>query len=78
MEIDVAKLLALPPAERAKLAQVLWNSIPDNAGPEVLPISDAERVELERRLAEYPEDDTDGRPVDEVMADLRRELCRGT
>lgn len=77
MEIDIARLLALPPAERARLAQILWNSIPDNAGPETLPISDAERAELERRLAEYPKDDAEGRPVDEVLAELRRELCRG-
>lgn len=75
MDVDIAKLLALPPAERAKLARMLWESIPDNAGPDTVPISDAERAELERRLAEYPEDDAPGRPVEEVLAALRRELC---
>jgi putative addiction module component (TIGR02574 family) len=77
MEIDILNLLALPPAERVKLAQILWSSIPDNAGPELLPLSNAERVELERRLTEYPEDDAEGRPVEEVLAELRHELCRG-
>jgi putative addiction module component (TIGR02574 family) len=77
MEIDILRLLALPPAERVRLAQILWSSIPDNAGPEILPLSNAERAELERRLAEYPEDDAEGRPVEEVLAELRHELCRG-
>ena len=77
MEIDILRLLALPPAERVRLAQILWNSIPDNAGLEMLPISNAERAELDRRLAEYPEDTAEGRPMEEVLAELRHELCRG-
>jgi putative addiction module component (TIGR02574 family) len=77
MTIDIEKLLALPPAERAQLAQILWNSIPDGV-PGMLPVSDAERLELEQRLAEYPQDDVEGRPVDEVLAELRYALCRGT
>jgi putative addiction module component (TIGR02574 family) len=77
MTIDIDKLLALPPAERARLAQILWNSIPDSADPDMLPVSDAELFELKRRLAEYPQDDVEGRPVNEVLTELRHDLCRG-
>jgi putative addiction module component (TIGR02574 family) len=66
----------VPPAERVRLARILWNSIPDNAEPEALPVSNAERLELDRRLSEYPEDDDEGRPVGEVLAELRQEPCR--
>jgi putative addiction module component (TIGR02574 family) len=76
MDIDIAKLLALPPAERAKLARLLWDSIPDNADLSTLPISEAEQAELERRLDEYEAEGepADGRAVDAVIAEVRRRL----
>lgn len=45
----------LPAAERARLAEALWDSIADeaNINPEVLPLSDDQRAELDRRLADY-------------------------
>jgi putative addiction module component (TIGR02574 family) len=41
----------LPPDDRRVLAQELWDSLADDASP--FPLTDAQRRELERRLAEY-------------------------
>jgi putative addiction module component (TIGR02574 family) len=50
-----AEARKLPAAERARLAEALWDSIADeaNTDPEVLPLSDNQRAELDRRLADY-------------------------
>lgn len=76
MDIDIGKLLALPLAERARLAQMLWESIPANADLDAAPMSDEERAELDRRLDEYEAEGepADGRPIEEVLAELRRTL----
>ena len=51
-ETLVAELLKLSPAERIQLAEDLWDSIA--AQPELLtPLSDDQRVEIERRVAEH-------------------------
>ena len=77
MGYDLRKLLALPPADRVRLAEQLMASLPaapDDASDVLL---DWQRAELERRLAEYPEDDSPGLPVAEVMDQLRREIWLG-
>jgi putative addiction module component (TIGR02574 family) len=54
-ETLVAELLKLSPAERIQLAEDLWDSIA--AQPELLPpLSDDQRVEIERRVAEHVSD----------------------
>jgi putative addiction module component (TIGR02574 family) len=48
----LAELFKLSPAERIQLAEDLWDSVA--AEPEKLePLSDAQRAEIERRLAEH-------------------------
>lgn len=44
----------LPAAERARLAEALWDSIADeaNTDPDALPLSDNQRAELDLRLAD--------------------------
>lgn len=67
-----AQALKLSPPERARLAEVLWESIADevNADPDVLPLSDEQRAELDRRLADYRAHPETSVPWEEVKARL--------
>ena len=54
--LDEAKRLSIP--ERVELAAAVWDSIAEDASVEALPVSEAHRHELDRRLedlAENPE-----------------------
>jgi putative addiction module component (TIGR02574 family) len=78
MEIDLSKLLALPAAERLELAEMLWQSV-DYASTNEAPLSSAEQAELDERLDDYEAEGepAEGRPVDEVLAELRRKTWPG-
>lgn len=66
--VDLAALVALPPAERLALVQALWDSL--RAEPGALPVSDAERALVAARRAEL------GREPDLALdwAEVRAEL----
>jgi len=65
----VAELLKLSPAERIQLAEDLWDSVA--AQPEHLPaLSDEQRREIERRLAEHAGDPNSAMSWEEVRARL--------
>jgi putative addiction module component (TIGR02574 family) len=52
MNIKLEDLFKLSPAERIQLAEDLWDSVA--ADPESMPpLTDAQRAEIERRLAEH-------------------------
>ena len=51
----------LTPAERLRLAQDLWDSVDDAVGVDVLPLTDEQRAELDRRL-----DDLEANPEEAV------------
>ena len=78
MEIDVSKLLALPAAERLELAEMLWQSV-GYASTNEAPLSSAEQADLDERLDEYESEGepAKGRPVDDVLSDLRRKTWAG-
>ena len=67
-----AKLRELPLNERIRLVEDPWDSIA--AGQKALPLTSAQREELDRRLAAYELDQNPGRPLSEVLADIRRRL----
>jgi putative addiction module component (TIGR02574 family) len=67
-----AKLKELPLDERIKLVEDLWDSIA--ADQKALPLTPAQRVELDRRLDAYEVDTNPGRRASEVLADIRRRL----
>ena len=67
-----AKLKELPLDERIKLVEDLWDSIA--ADQKALPLTPAQRVELDRRLDAYEVDKNPGRRAAEVLADIRRRL----
>jgi putative addiction module component (TIGR02574 family) len=74
MDIDVNKLLALPAAERMKLAELLWQSLASPAETETLLLPAWQQAELNRLLDEYDSDGDDGLPAEVVMAEIRSEL----
>lgn len=66
----VAEILALPVGERMRLVEAIWDSI--SAVPEALPLTQWQREELDRRLAEFEADPDAGATLEEVFARIRR------
>ena len=66
----VAEILALPVAERVRLVEAIWDSI--SAVPEALPLTQWQKDELDRRLAEFEADPDSGATLEEVFARIRR------
>lgn len=64
-----AELLKLSPAERIQLAEDLWESIV--VEPATLELTDAQRSELERRLARVRDKSAAVVSWDELDAELR-------
>lgn len=60
----------LTPGERLALAQDLWDSVEDAAGIDVLPLTDAQRAELDLRLADLESNPEDGTPWDAAKQDI--------
>jgi putative addiction module component (TIGR02574 family) len=55
-----------------KLVEDLWDSIAADHG--ALPITDDQRIELDRRLNAYAVDKIRGRPAADAVRDIRRRL----
>ena len=62
----------LPVSERIKLVEDLWDSIA--ADQSALPLTTAQKAELDQRLDAYELDRNHGRLVDEVIAEIRKAL----
>lgn len=62
----------MPLRKRIRMVEDLWDSIA--ADQRSLPLTAAQRAELDRRLDAYESDLNPGRPADEVLADIRRGL----
>ncbi len=60
--LDIQNLIA---EERLALIEELWDSLSDD--PSSVPLTDAQVAELERRLAEYRQDQDPGQPWREVL-----------
>ena len=68
-DLSLADVLKLSVAERIQLVGDIWDSIA--AVPEAVPLSNAQRAELDRRLDAYHRDPTAGSPWDEVRQRIR-------
>ena len=66
-----AEIRELSPEERIRLIELLWASFVDD--PASLPITDAQRAELRRRVAEHEANPDSARPWPEVRAELENE-----
>lgn len=64
--VSVADVLELSVAERIQLVEEIWDSIV--AVPQPIPLTPAQREELERRLEDYRLHPDDGSPWDEVRS----------
>jgi putative addiction module component (TIGR02574 family) len=67
--ISMADVLALSPAERIQLVEDIWDSLV--VMPEALPLTDAQRQELDARLEAYRVDPHAGSPWKTVLARIR-------
>ena len=65
-DVDIASLTF---EERLSLLEELWDSLA--AGPEALPLTPAQRVELDRRLDDLDAEGPVGIPWDEVLSRIR-------
>ena len=65
-----AELFKLSAAERLELVEELWDSIADE--DTALALTDEQREDLERRLAEADADPAGGSPWDEVRERIRQ------
>jgi len=64
--LDISKLT---PAERLQLVEELWESLCDT--PEAVPLTEAQRAELDRRLDDLEREGPTGIPWDEVVRRIR-------
>jgi putative addiction module component (TIGR02574 family) len=66
---DLAPELArLSPRQRLDLIESLWESLDDKD----VPVTDAQRAELDRRIAGFDQDREQSIPCDQLRADLRQ------
>lgn len=59
----------LTPEERLRLIEELWDSLTEK--PETVPLTDAQREELNRRLDELESSGPEGIPWHEVLQQIR-------
>ena len=59
----------LTPAERLRLLEELWEGLCDT--PEAVPLTEAQRTELDRRLDDLEQDAPTGIPWDDVVRRIR-------
>ena len=69
-DLDISKLSV---AERIQLAEDLWDSVAAETGE--LPVSAAQKAELERRLADLERDPGAGEPWEVVRARIEKRLA---
>jgi putative addiction module component (TIGR02574 family) len=67
-----SRLRALPLEDRIRLVEDLWDSIA--AEQDSLPLTEAQKSELDRRLDAYEADGNQGRLAADVLVDVRRKL----
>jgi putative addiction module component (TIGR02574 family) len=66
----LTKVTSLSPADRLELIGAVWDSL----APDDLPVTDAERVLLDARLADMEDNPDDQSPWSEVKARLERRI----
>ena len=65
--VDIGKL---SPSERLRLIEDLWTSLSEH--PDSVPITQAQRDELDRRLDDLGDEGINGIPWEDVLRQLRR------
>ena len=70
--MNAAALRDLSVEQRLHLVEELWDSIAVDQG--ALGLTDAQRRKLDERLDAYEADRNPGRPLDDVLAGIRKRL----
>jgi putative addiction module component (TIGR02574 family) len=70
MSTQLSEILQLTIAERIQLAEDIWDSVA--AFPEAIPLTDAQKEELDRRLQAYAKNPNEGISWDELKDKLRK------
>ncbi len=68
--ISLDELLKLPPAERVEIALALWDSLEDAELDALVPLTEEQKAELDRRLAEHEQNPASAVPWEQVRRDL--------
>lgn len=66
--MNIQEIAKLSVAERLELVEDIWDTIA--AAPDALPVTDAQRQELDRRMADYREHPDDVRSWKEIRGSL--------
>ncbi|OFW40192.1 MAG: addiction module protein [Acidobacteria bacterium RIFCSPLOWO2_12_FULL_60_22] len=66
--VNIQDILKLPIEERIELVEAIWDSIA--ASPESLPVTEAQKRELDRRLAEHRATPQSGKRWEEIRDSL--------
>jgi len=69
-ESDIAEIMKLSVEERLRLIEAIWDSVAADAAS--VPLMDAQREELDRRLDDLERDGPSGVPAEEVLTKLER------
>ena len=69
--VDLKEILKLNVSDRIELVEAIWDSIVEN--PTALPVTEAQKQELDRRLADYRADPGAGKAWDEIRGSLDSE-----
>ena len=66
--VNIQEILKLSVAERIEIVEAIWDSI--TASPESLPVTAAQKRELDRRLAEHRTNPEAGKTWEEIRDSL--------
>ncbi len=69
-DADVAELLKLPPEERMRLVELIWESLV--ATPSAVPLSDAHRAAIDEELTAHRQNPDDVVTWEEVDSEVRK------
>ncbi len=68
--ISLDELLKLPAAERVEIALALWDSLEDGELDALVPLTEDQKAELDRRLVEHEQNPGSAIPWEQVRRDL--------
>ena len=66
--VSIPEILKLSVAERIRLIEAIWDTI--EASPDSLPLTDAQRQELDRRLADHQDHPNEARSWEVIRDSL--------
>lgn len=69
----ISDAVSLPPSDRLRIAQAIWDSLPEDAYPAPGPEF---KAELDRRMAIYREHPESGMTIDELRGRLEADRAK--